>query len=144
MNQYNIIDFEERYFDNLNVFWNNTGLGGSHRGDSLQIILDTINSGGHLLLMINEQDEIIGSSWLTNDRRRSYLHHFGIREDLRGRGLSNVLLERTLELARKDGYQIKLEVHSKNESALALYKKYGFNDLGDYKVMIIRDITSIS
>lgn len=144
MNQYNIIDFEERYFDNLNVFWNNTGLGGSHRGDSLQIILDTINSGGHLLLMINEQDEIIGSSWLTNDRRRSYLHHFGIREDLRGRGLSNVLLERTLELARKDGYQIKLEVHSKNESALALYKKYRFNDLGDYKVMIIRDITSIS
>lgn len=139
-----IINYNNQYFEKLNLFWNNTGLGGSHRGDTAEIILDTIKAGGHLLIMVDPNDEIIGSSWLTNDKRRTYLHHFGIREDLRRQGLANILLEKSLEVARKDGYQVKLEVHRLNEAAIALYKKYGFHDLGNYEVLIIRDITSKS
>ncbi len=144
MNGYRIIDFEEHYFERLNRFWNATGLGGSLRGDNAEIIMSTIHSGGHLLLMIDNSDEIIGSSWITNDKRRTYLHHFGIREDMRRKGLAKILLKRSMEIAKADGYQIKLEVGRENHAAMALYKNYGFKDLGDYEVLIIRDITTIS
>ncbi|HLN53032.1 MAG TPA: GNAT family N-acetyltransferase [Lentimicrobium sp.] len=144
MNHYSIINYESRYFDKLNSFWQDTGLGGSHRGDTAQTIIDTVSAGGHMLLMIDNNDEIIGSSWLTNDKRRTYLHHFGIRADCRRQGLARILLEKSLELARHDGFQIKLEVHRDNEAALALYNKYGFGELGKYEVLIMRDINSIS
>ncbi len=41
------------------------------------------------------------------------------------------------------GYQVKLEVHRSNNVAVELYRKAGFEFLGDYDVYIIRDIQSI-
>ncbi len=144
MADYKMINYESRYFEKLNAFWNAAGLGGSHRGDTAAIINGTIEAGGHLILMVDSNDEIIGSSWLTNDKRRTYLHHFGIREDMRNKGLAKKLLNESLALAKTDGYQVKLEVGRGNIAAINLYKNNGFNDLGDYEVLIIRDITSIS
>lgn len=140
MNDYNIIEYHPDYFERINQFWNDAGLGGSHRGDNASIISDTINAGGHLLVMVNDQDDVIGSSWLTNDKRRTYIHHFGIKEGYRNQGLANKLLDYSLKLAYADGYQIKLEVHKDNDPAMNLYKKYGFKSLGDYEVLIKRGI----
>lgn len=136
-----IIEFLPVYYDRVNSFWNETGLGGSHRGDDLNIIISTINTGGHLLILINGEDEVIGSSWLTNDKRRTYIHHFGIKESYRRQGLGRVLMVKTMEIAIKMGFQIKLEVHRGNLAAINLYKAFGFNDLGDYEVLINRELT---
>lgn len=140
MIDYRIIGYQPGFFESLNNFWQVIGVGGANRGDNAEIILSTIESGGHLLLMLNSNNEIIGSSWLTNDKRRTYLHHFGIRQDYRRHGLAAKLLEYSLEVAVKDGYQIKLEVHKENEAAIKLYEKYGFKYLGDYMVLIKREI----
>ncbi len=140
MCNYKIIEYSAGYFDQINQFWNENGLGGSHRGDNEKIINDTLEAGGHLVLMIDEMDTVIGTSWLTNDKRRTYIHHFGIKESCRHHGLAGELLEYCLKLANADGYQIKLEVHQDNEPAIHLYKKYGFKPLGDYTVLIKRDI----
>jgi len=100
--------------------------------------------GGQLLLMINTDSEIIvGTSWLTVDGRRTYLHHFGIHTDYQGKGLSKLLLDASLKLAKSFGMQIKLEVHKDNVKALGLYKTAGFKYLGDYYVYIIRDISTL-
>jgi ribosomal protein S18 acetylase RimI-like enzyme len=88
-------------------------------------------------------DAIVGTSWLTVDGRRTYLHHFGINSDYQGNGLSKILLDASLKLAKTYGMQIKLEVHNDNVKALGLYKKAGFTYLGDYHVYIIRDISII-
>ncbi len=140
MINYKIIEYVPEYFDRINQFWNENGLGGSHRGDNVKIIKDTISAGGHLIIMIDEQDAIIGTSWLTNDKRRTYIHHFGIKESYRKRGLGSELLEYCLKLAYADGYQAKLEVHKDNAPAIRLYENYGFKSLGDYDVLIKRDI----
>lgn len=140
MNDYPIIAYSPEYFERINEFWNETGLGGYHRGDNAAVINETIEAGGHLVVMINEQDEVIGSSWLTNDKRRTYIHHFGIKENYRNRGLANKLLKHCIALAETDGYQVKLEVHKDNVPAISLYKKFGFTYLGDYQVLIKRDI----
>lgn len=124
--------------------WEDLGLGGAHRGDDELIITRTIQMGGQLLLLIEtETNRIVGTSWLTIDGRRTYLHHFGIHAHYQGKGLANLLLDASLRLAKSFGMQIKLEVHRDNEKALGLYKKAGFTYLGDYLVYMIRDISSI-
>ena len=124
--------------------WESLGLGGTHRGDDLLVINRTIKMGGQLLLMVEKESaSIVGSSWLTVDGRRTYLHHFCIKEGLQGKGLAKMLLTESLKLAKIFGMQVKLEVHKDNFKALDLYTKARFSYLGDYQTFIIRDISSI-
>ena len=132
-------EFSSGHYDKVEDFWNRNGLGGKHRGDNLGIFEDTISGGGHLILLWSPEGELAGTSWLTNDRRRTYLHHFGIDKPFRGLGLSKVLLAESLKLAAADGYQIKIEVHRENAVALHLYSMAGFTPLGEYDVYMIRN-----
>lgn len=137
-------DYQPSDYEEVEKFWNDTGLGGKHRGDDSLIIDQTLAAGGHLLLLIcSENGKIVGTSWLTNDKRRTYLHHFGIDTPYRGRHLSRILLKASFQRAIKDGYQIKIEVHRKNEVALRLYETSGFKPLGEYDVFIIRDLSQL-
>ena len=139
-----IRNYSDSDFPEMTRLWENLGLGGVHRGDDKHVISRTIQMGGQLLLMIeNDSNTIIGTSWLTVDGRRTYLHHFGIHTDFQGKRLAIALLEESLKLAKTYGMQIKLEVHKDNEKALGLYAKAGFSYLGDYLVFIIRDISNI-
>jgi ribosomal protein S18 acetylase RimI-like enzyme len=137
-------EFKDEDYPSVLKLWELLGLGGVHRGDDLQIIRRTIDMGGQLLLLVEPgSSEIVGSSWLTIDGRRTYLHHFGIHTEYQGKGLADILLEASLKLAKSYGMQIKLEVHKDNVRALNLYVKTGFIYLGDYHVYIIRDISAI-
>jgi ribosomal protein S18 acetylase RimI-like enzyme len=139
-----IREFTESDFPEIIRLWESLGLGGAHRGDDLKIINNTIKMGGQLLLLVESGSEIIiGTSWLTVDGRRTYLHHFGIMTGFQGKGLSKMMLEASLKQAKKFGMQIKIEVHKENMKALGLYKKAGFTYLGDYHTYIIRDISLI-
>lgn len=98
-----------------------------------------------MFVMTEDEDggRITGTSWLTFDGRRLHMHHFGIIPGHQGKGLSAELLRESLRFVKEKGYQVKLEVHRTNEKAVNLYKKAGFEYLGDYDVYIIRDIQSI-
>jgi ribosomal protein S18 acetylase RimI-like enzyme len=141
---YAIRNYTEIDYAEMILLWESLGLGGAKRGDNETIIKQTIEMGGQLLLMIdNTRGKIVGTSWLTVDGRRTYLHHFGIHTDYQGKGLANTLLDASLKLAKSFGMQIKLEVHKENSKAIGLYTKAGFTYLGDYDVYIIRNISSI-
>ncbi|MEN8121140.1 MAG: GNAT family N-acetyltransferase [Bacteroidota bacterium] len=143
-NEYIIRDYQPVDYHKLMRLWNVTGLNTPGRGDNEIIIERTISVGGKLLVMLDERkDKIVGSSWLTSDGRRLYLHHFGILPEFQGRGLSKSLLSKSLAYAKEIGQQIKLEVHQNNTIAKNLYKKASFKYLGDYEVYIIRDISLI-
>ncbi|HOK37331.1 MAG: GNAT family N-acetyltransferase [Bacteroidales bacterium] len=136
---YFVRDFYESDYSGVLEVWNATDMGGAHRGDNLEVIKNTINNGGALFVLTEKlSGKIIGTSWITNDKRRLYLHHFGIHPQYQGKGLSHLLMEKTMDFARKSGLQIKLEVHKENLVARKLYQKYGFNYLGDYDVFIVR------
>lgn len=87
--------------------------------------------------------EILDTSWMTNDARRIYLHHFGIAPSHQNLGLGKALLKASLDLVRDSGLQIKLEVHRNNQAAIALYRRFGFTNLGDYDSYIIRDLSNL-
>ena len=139
-----IRNYTETDFTEMIALWEDLGLGGAHRGDDNQVIVRTLQMGGRLLLLVEQvSGKIIGTSWLTVDGRRTYIHHFGIHRQFQEQGLAKVLLNASLNVAKTFGMQIKLEVHKDNAKAISLYVKSGFVSLGDYQVYIIRDILAI-
>lgn len=143
-NEFPISEFREEDYDEIIGFWEQTDMGNPQRGDSLNTIKRTIEVGGCLFVMKNKASgKICGTSWLTTDGRRTFLHHFGILPEFQGNGLSKVLMERSLMFVKDKGHQVKLEVHSANTRAINLYKKFGFVHLGEYNVYIIRDISKL-
>jgi ribosomal protein S18 acetylase RimI-like enzyme len=141
MNLFSVRDYRSGDFAEIADLWALTGVGGTHRGDNAEVIENTLRHGAKLWILIeNSNQSMIGTSWLTHDHRRIYLHHFCIHPDYQGRKLAWNLLEPSLLYAKEKGMQIKLEVHRDNLSAVQLYLKAGFKYLGDYDVYIIRDI----
>lgn len=138
-----IRDFEPSDFDQVMNVWQETLLGGAQRGDTKEIIEQSIAMGGRLLVAVENKNEIIGTSWMTFDGRRIHLHHIGVKPSYQRNGIGSMLTQFSLKHAKETGYQIKLEVHKENITAISIYKKLGFNYLGDYDVYIVRDISSI-
>lgn len=139
-----IRDYQPGDFEGIDRLWAETDMGNANRGDNEKIIDDTIKIGGRLLVMEErETGKICGTSWMTFDGRRILLHHFGILPEFQGKGLASVMLCESLKHVKEKGYQVKLEVHKSNIKAIGLYKKHGFEYLGDYDVYIIRDISKI-
>ena len=124
--------------------WKRTGISTPGRGDTAEVIENTLRRSGRLLVLVDKaSDLVVGTSWLTNDGRRLHLHHFAIDPKFQGGGLSKPLLRESLKIAREIGLQVKLEVHRGNDRAIHFYEKAGFKLLGDYDVYIIRDLSKI-
>ena len=139
-----IRDYRLSDYLEVNRIWELTGLGYSGRGDDDKTIADTINAGGRLLVLEDTSAGLIcGTSWMTCDGRRIHLHHFAIKPDYQGKGLSKILLADSLRFVKEKKLQVKIEVHSENTKALNLYRKFGFKHLGDYDIYIIRDLNDI-
>jgi ribosomal protein S18 acetylase RimI-like enzyme len=123
--------------------WEQTSLGIAQRGDSHDIIMQSIMIGGKFIVAITPENEVVGTAWLTFDGRRIHLHHLGVKVSYQRKGIGDLLTLESLKFAKEKGYQIKLEVHQTNLPAINLYKKHGFNYLGDYDVYIVRDLDKI-
>ena len=145
MSQITVRHYSKGDFSGIMELWTATGLSRPERGDDEDTVERSIALGGAMLVMCdgNTGGKIIGTSWMTFDGRRIHMHHFGITPDYQGRGLSGMLLKESLKFVRGKGFQVKLEVHRTNKTAVQLYKRAGFEYLGDYDVYIIRDIQSI-
>lgn len=146
-NSYNdliIRDYREDDYDEIIKLWYLTDMSNTERGDSKETIKRTLELGGKLLVIESiSSKQICGTSWMTFDGRRIMLHHFGILPECQGKGLAKILLKESLQYVKKNGAQVKLEVHSTNIKAINLYKKFGFKQLGEYNVYIIRDISNL-
>lgn len=122
--------------------WLELYLSNPKRGDTQDIIEKTLQFGGKFFVLCLN-NSIIGTSWITNDSRRLYLHHFGIKKEFQGKKFAWHLIKVSLSFAKESNMQIKLEVHKDNKIAIELYQKAGFERLGDYDVYIIRNPQTI-
>ncbi len=131
-------DYRPEDYSSIMQLWDETGLGGAHRGDGQQVIARSLRIGGKLLIAELSDGTLVGTSWMTFDGRRIHLHHVGVTPAYRRRGIGRLLSVESIRFAREKNVQIKLEVHQTNQAAVALYKSLGFQYLGDYNVYIIR------
>jgi len=138
---FTVRDYRNSDFENIQALWIPLGLGSRQRGDTAEVIEQTLKAGGKLLVLEETlSGKLVGTSWMTVDGRRNYLHHFGIAETYQNKGLGRMLLDASIAFAREKGLQLKIEVHRRNQHAINLYTRNGFKYLGDYDVYIIRDI----
>ncbi|MGM0612996.1 MAG: GNAT family N-acetyltransferase [Bacteroidota bacterium] len=136
-----IRDYQKGDYEGLIKVWETTGVGSKKRGDNEQVIVQSIDMGGKMLIM--EQDNtIIGTSWMTFDGRRLHLHHIAVLPKYQNLGYGKLLTKKSILFAKEKGYQIKLEVHKKNIKAIKLYEQLGFKYLGDYDIYIIRNLNT--
>jgi ribosomal protein S18 acetylase RimI-like enzyme len=143
-NKFIIREYRKGDFNAISHLWTLTGMGNPKRGDNAKIIEYSIGLGGELLVLEEKSSaKICGTSWMTFDGRRIHLHHFGILPEFQGKGLSKMLLDESLKFVKKKGFQVKLEVQKTNTKAINLYKKAGFEYLGDYDVYILRDLSKL-
>lgn len=131
-------NFVKGDFNDVMKLWIELKLGRPERGDTEETVLATIKNGGKMILLC-DNDKIIGTSWLSTDGRRIFLHHFGINENYQGKGLAHFLLDESIKFAKEKKLQIKLEVRMTNIKALNLYINSGFKRIGDHDVYILRD-----
>lgn len=141
---YNIREYCPNDYRGVLTLWQQTGLGGAHRGDNEKTIALSIALGGKFFVVEDTAtDTIVGTSWMTFDGRRLHLHHFGIQPQLQQTGIGTDLAIESLAFAKEKKIQVKLEVHKDNLKAINLYRKLGFEYLGDYDVYIIRDVEGL-
>jgi ribosomal protein S18 acetylase RimI-like enzyme len=135
-----IRDYQASDYPAVLELWESLDMKPTERGDSNQVIQDTLKKGGKLLILEDVKNgRIIGTSWMTNDARRIYLHHFGINKKFQRKGLGKKLAKATLEFIQSTGMPVKLEVHKDNIAAKKLYENLGFFAFTEYDIYMIRD-----
>lgn len=78
-----------------------------------------------------EEDDLAGyvGIWLQGDQ--AHITEIAVREELRGRGIGELLIIGTLRVAYEQGLdEVTLEARVSNFVAQRLYDKYGFNEAG--------------
>ena len=135
-----IRDYRPADFAQVEALWKDTGIYTLERGDTNEIIQHCNARGGKFLVLEDsENEQVTGTSWMTFDGRRVFLHHFAISSLMQGRGLGRILALESLKFAHELGFPLKLEVHRENIPAINLYKSLGFNVFEDYEVFMILD-----
>jgi len=132
-----IRDYSPGDYPRVEALWKTTGIYTAERGDTPETILRCNRQGGKFLVMEDPSNgEVCGTSWLTWDGRRMFLHHFAIHPEYQGQGHGRQLAARSLAFARERNCPLKLEVHRENKAALQLYESMGFTGFGDYEVLM--------
>ena len=96
------------------------------------------NSENDIMLVACDGDIIAGNAIVERNRVERYKHRAEISitvlKDYWGRGIGSSLMEMMIDFAKKSGLEILyLEVRADNERAIALYRKFGFSEIGVYK-----------
>lgn len=74
-------------------------------------------------------------------KKSAYISNVFVREDARGRGMGKELLKGVEDLVRaqqeKDGFSLSLDVHTRNQAALRLYRSCGYTPPGVHSIMSV-------
>jgi ribosomal-protein-alanine N-acetyltransferase len=100
--------------------------------DRAVLLQELVPSALRLPLVIEWEGRVVG--YLLAWRSPDELHILNLAVDpgLRRRGLAAALLDAALAEARRGGLRaVTLEVRRSNRAALALYHRYGFEDVGE-------------
>lgn len=127
-----IIPYSSEYeviFKSLNLEWlDKYNLTESH---DLLILNDpkgTIIDTGGAIFLAKYSDEIVGTAAVINEGHGIFeLAKMTVAPAFRGKGISKLLIEKCIEVAKQlQAKKIVLFSNSQLQTAIALYKKYGF------------------
>lgn len=77
-----------------------------------------------------DNEEIIGYAIISMAAGEAHIMNISVDPKVQGLGVGRKMMTHLIELARKKTETMFLEVRPSNKSAIALYKKLGFNEVG--------------
>lgn len=95
------------------------------------ILKENLENPSSIYLCCKSDSEIVGFAGISIILDTAELNNIVIKKSQRGKGLSSLLLEELIKIAKSRGCKrINLEVAKSNEIAINLYKKFGFKQVG--------------
>lgn len=131
-NHIRIIEYSDKYqpdFRRLNLEWlDKYNLTESHDLEILDDPSGTVIARGGCIFLAMDGYDVVGTAGLWKENEEEYeLIKMAVDPKYRGQGISKVLLERCIDEARKQkAEKIILYSNSQLQTAISLYKKYGF------------------
>ncbi len=92
-----------------------------------------------VMIVAFDEGELVGTGAVSVIGSRERFAHrreiaISVRKDYWGKGIGSGIMKVLIDFCKKSGAEVvQLEVRSDNERALALYKKFGFEKVGEYK-----------
>lgn len=127
-----IIDYSGEYandFRDLNLEWlEKYSLTEAHDLEVINHPKEAVLDRGGYIFLAREVDRIVGTAGIANEGDSIYeLVKMTVAPAFRGQGISKMLIEKCLDKARElKAKKIFLYSNSQLQTAIALYKKYGF------------------
>jgi ribosomal-protein-alanine N-acetyltransferase len=96
--------------------------------------LDSLYSGYESRVLRQQDGMLAGYFLIMHVVDESHLLNITVRRDLHGYGIGRALLDKVVEIARDNAMaSVLLEVRPSNLRALAVYRRYGFAEIGRRK-----------
>jgi RimJ/RimL family protein N-acetyltransferase len=113
--------------------------------DEARILSDFAASDNSIYLVAEADGQIVGSLNCKGGKRRAIRHAvtlgMSVDQDWRSQGIGSQLMAQAIAWAKSTGIisRIDLAVFERNEKAIRLYKKFGFEIEGKHQKAIFRD-----
>jgi ribosomal protein S18 acetylase RimI-like enzyme len=123
-----IRDFNISDYENVIDLWQKSRLPFKPNGrDSKQSLKKEINKPSSIFLLIEKEEEIIGSVFGTHDGRKGWINRLAIRPDFQNQGLGSMLLTKLLNRFSKMGIKIIAAlIEDWNDTSINFFKKNNF------------------
>ena len=116
------IEIEKEFEEKFDKFWN------------INILKSELNNNNSLYFVAKEEKEIVGFVGALINVDFTEITNIVVKKDFRKLGIGKMLLEKIIEETKKINKEmICLEVNENNISAINLYKKYRFEEVGRRK-----------
>lgn len=110
-----------------------------------RILAEYAAAENRIFLVAEVGPEIVGQLMCTGGGRRA-MHHvvtlgMSVRKEWRNKGVGGALLTRAIDWAKSTGFvtRIELLVFARNDAAIHLYQKFGFETEGRRRMAVYRD-----
>lgn len=116
------IEIEKEFEEKFDKFWN------------INVLKSELNNNNSLYFVAKKQNEILGFIGILINFDFTEITNIVVKKDFRNLGIGKMLLEKIIEETKKINKEmICLEVNENNISAINLYKKYRFEEVGRRK-----------
>ena len=92
-----------------------------------------VESYDNVYVLLSGNKEIVGFTVILENPPDAEIHNLFICNELRGRGLGNILFKHAIQMLCSEVEYLYLEVSEDNNIAIALYKSLGFEEIGARK-----------
>lgn len=98
------------------------------------ILKEELNNKNSRYLVAKLNNEVIGFAGIKIIIDEADIMNIVVKKDFRNKGIGSLLLEKLMDLSKSLNLNyISLEVNEKNISAIRLYKKFNFKEIGTRK-----------